>query len=152
MILFGKFLDKRKSGRHHFTGFANMNFVFPCFVSVSGAYRAIYKPAQLPCLEFPGRAAILEISRALFDHPALFLGIHLPENPGYHKQQLSFNVSRDRSPTLLITMYRFDGYAQKMRHLRLRFTKFFTKAHKRISFQNSSPNIFFPCQLSLRPF
>lgn len=148
-MLIGRFLDKRKPFWHHFTGFTNMNFVFPFFMSISGADCAIYKPAQFPCLEFPGRAVIFEVLRALFNNPALLGRIHFCKNPGYHKQQLSFNVRRYRTPTLFIAVHCFYGYTQKLRHLRLGFAEFFAETYKRISFHSNFLNLFLSSTLRI---
>lgn len=82
------------------------------------------EPAKMSALKFPSGTPVFFI--ALFFFPArnyVFILIPLVTE---EKEDLAFDVGRDFSPPLLITMYRFNGYAQNFCELFLRLAKSFS--------------------------
>jgi hypothetical protein len=121
--------------KHPFSGFkeifkylaagAFFHFVFPGMVGLPAAFGPVDEPAQVPGIEFKGRAIFPAVVRTIQHVPAFvieFSRVH--QNPGKKKQELALNMVGDLAPTLFIAVNGLDGNPQKLGHFLLGFIEF----------------------------
>jgi hypothetical protein len=82
------------------------------------------EPAQVAGGKFPGRALFALRLGAGTRDPAGFDAIFTEQFASQQKIELAFDVDRDGTPTLLITVDGLDRDAQKLGHLFLGFFQF----------------------------
>lgn len=98
----------RKEGRKDLACSANHHLFLPVFLDNAFTNRPVYKPADLPGPEFPSRTLFFSIWRALLYHPAWFDGFVFTGGNSRQENELSFNMSRNTSPPLLIALNSLD--------------------------------------------
>ena len=82
----------------------------------------------MPALKFPGRALLLHST--LFFFPAWDDALAFAPVIAEKKKDLTLNMGRNISPSLLVTMNSLHCYSEQFGHLFLRFTKFFPGSSK----------------------
>jgi hypothetical protein len=105
---------------------AYLHFFLPRWLQLSLTNGAVDEPAEVPELEFPGRAVFPRISRAVLNGPASPVFLVLPQLPAEKKQDLSFYMRGNSSPALLKALYGFDRGSQQVGHLALGFSQLMT--------------------------
>lgn len=132
-----RFLGSSKDRVEDFTGSTDLDFLPPALLNYTITYGPVNKPAELPCLEFPGWTVFLLLRRTFLNHPARLLTFMI-SFPGDQKIELPFGVSRHPPPTLLVAVYRFDRGPEQLGHLGLRLVQFFAELNKFFAFQRSA--------------
>jgi hypothetical protein len=99
-------------------------------LSLSLAYRAVDKPAEMACVEFPCRAGLPSWGRAAPNIPATTAFPAAPSFKSLQKKGLSLHMRRDLPPTLLKALNGLERGSQELPHLFLGLLKFFTESLK----------------------
>jgi hypothetical protein len=104
-----------QQGLQYLTGAASYDLFFKRASLGTVTEGSTYIPAEMPALKLPGRALFMYAT--LFSFPA---GDEVPASTlaiTEKKEDLTFNVGRDISPSLLVTMNRLHCDSEKFRHL-----------------------------------
>ena len=106
------------------TLFANFNFVPLRDAMCTVAFCSTYKPAKMSALEFPGGAFLFYGAKFFF--PAGSQSGFFPTPINQQEKNLSFDMTRDCSPALFITVDRFKRRSKELCQFFLCFIKFFS--------------------------
>lgn len=118
----------------HFAGSTDLHLFLP--IPLDGAFTngPVNEPTVLPGLEFPSRALSFTLRRAASDCPTGLSCLFTPAPTGYKEKELAFHMGRNSSPALLVAVNSLDGCPEKLRHLHLRLTQFFSYGYKFLAF------------------
>jgi hypothetical protein len=109
-----------------FTFPAHLHLVIPAVLRLSVADRPVDKPAEMACLEFPGRTGLASLRGTAPDLPA-GADLFRPLCFGCKQEKdMSLDVHGDLAPSLLEALNRFNGGPQKFGKLLLGLLKSLT--------------------------
>ena len=117
----------RQQGGKYFAASANLHLFPPAQLYLTFTDGAVYEPAKIAGLEFPGRALLPLLRGTFFDHPAGFAVFTALIHSRDQKIHLSFHIGWYGSPGLLVTVDRFDRYSEQLSHLLLGFVYLLAK-------------------------
>jgi hypothetical protein len=106
-----------KQRHEHITISARFHFLIPGIVGFTLAPGTVDKPAHIPGLKFIGWAPGHMLFRAIQKVPALFFLTGPLQDTGDQEIDMPLHMARDFAPSLLIAVYCFNGYTQKLGHL-----------------------------------
>ena len=69
LLLLFRVLFRKQIGKH-FAGSANLHLVLPAGLDLAFTDGTVYKPAEIPGPELPGRALLALLGGAFLDYPA----------------------------------------------------------------------------------
>jgi hypothetical protein len=99
----------------------------PPGLDLSPADRPGNEPAPLAGAEFPGRTLSLHRGRAVLNGPAIPDGLLSVAYPGEEEKKLSFHMGRHASPTLFVTVDRFERGAEEFGQFPLGLVELFAQ-------------------------
>jgi hypothetical protein len=105
---------------------ADLHFFLPVLLGFTFTDCAVDEPAQTTGLKFPGRASVPAGGGTFFNYPTGFCPALFFVHPRQEKKHLSFNMGRNRPPTLFITANGLDRGAKELRQLFLGLAKYFS--------------------------
>jgi hypothetical protein len=114
------------------------HFPLPVRLRLSLAYGSIDEPAEVPDLEFPRGTIFFGLSRAVLNGPASPVFVVLRQLVGKKKQDLSFYMAGNFSPTLLKALYGFERGPKQLSHLALSFSQLMTD-FRELTFSHKYP-------------
>jgi len=113
-----------------FTGATALHLLLPTGLYMPFANGSVDEPAQLTGLKLPCRALFSFILGTLSLFPTDNLVVLILVLAAHQKQQLSFHMYRNISPSLLIAMNGLDGCTEQLSHFFLGFSKMLSKKCK----------------------
>jgi hypothetical protein len=119
-----------KQGTQDLTRSADFHLFLPVGLDFSFTDGSIDEPTELSGFKLP-RWAFLFVFRGTFlDHPARLFPILALSCPGEQEKEVPFHMTRDISPTLLVTVYGLDRRSKQLGHLHLGLAQFLTNGNE----------------------
>jgi hypothetical protein len=130
-----------KQGTQDLTRSADFHFFLPIGLDFSFTDRSIDEPTELSGFKLPGWAFLFVFRGTFPDHPAWLFPILVLSCPGEQKKEMPFHMTRDVSPTLLVTVYGLDRCSKQLGHLHLGLVQFLANGDEFFAIHSDSRNV-----------